>query len=174
MPHLASFAEDCRDLDPEAFSSRHGEAFLVLDGTETGLRRPGDAPHLTVTLEAVGKEKRPFRPRSDFLVFPLRGRDEGPLTFYSVGRAFHNDVCVPDESLSIYHAFFMRSPDGRFFLQDAGSRNGTAVDGVPVPAAGRGRPVELATGARLRFGDQELTFLTTGAFCELVRGCTGT
>ena len=172
MMRLDAFAEDCRRLDPEAFASRHGHAFLVLDGTEALLRRPDDAPHRTITLEAVKGDNRPLRPQLDFLVFPLRGKREGPLTFYSIGRSENNSVCIPDESISIYHAFVMRSPDNRFFLQDAGSRNGTEVEGVAVPAQGRGKPVEIHTGARLRLGNLELTFLTADWFCALVRGCT--
>lgn len=172
MMRLDAFTEDCRRLDPEEFASRHGQAFLVLAGNEALLRRPDDAPHRTITLEAVTSDEHPPRPQVDFLVFPLRGKREGPLTFYSIGRSGNNNVCIPDESVSIYHAFVMRSPDNRFFLQDAGSRNGTEADGLAVPAQGRGKPVEIQSGARLRFGNQELTFLTPGGFCELVRGCT--
>jgi len=112
-------------------------------------------------------------PQRDFLVFAVyRKGAAGPKKFISVGRAENNDVAIPDRSLSIFHAFFTQHSDGRFLLQDAGSKNGTFVDGREVPAQARGRAVPVPDGALVRFGQVELTFLKAAGLCNLARRLT--
>ena len=65
-----------------------------------------------------------------------------------VGRSTSNDVCVPHTSVSKLHARIRDAGDG-IFLQDAGSSNGTLVNGDVV---GSGVDVALVHGDLIRFG----------------------
>ena len=71
-----------------------------------------------------------------------------------VGRASSSDVLVDHPSISKLHARIRRAPDGTYTLQDAGSRNGTAIAGKPVGSA----EVALPPGATVRLGDWTLRF----------------
>jgi len=80
----------------------------------------------------------------------LRGLDVGRMFALEkietiIGRDRSADIRYDEKGLSRRHARILRD-GGRFFLEDAGSRNGTFVDGERVPGHGR---VELRHGARI-------------------------
>jgi DNA-binding response OmpR family regulator len=60
------------------------------------------------------------------------------------------ELAILHASISAVHAVIARDEEG-WLVCDAGSRNGTSVDGVPAPA-------RLTDGARVRLGAVELTF----------------
>ena len=68
-----------------------------------------------------------------------------------IGRMSSNDVVLSDPNVSRQHARLRREGD-RWFLQDLGSTNGTAVNG------NAGTEHELHHGDRLSFGTSELLF----------------
>lgn len=70
-----------------------------------------------------------------------------------IGRDAANTVVLDDPSVSRAHAVITRTGTG-FRLRDAGSFNGTAVDGQTTPAEG----TLLHDGARVQIGDVDLTF----------------
>lgn len=107
----------------------------------------GRGPMLDVTGELI------------ILVFPLRRGPRSNQAFISIGRTEGNDVCLPNETVSKFHAFLHPTPGG-LVLQDARSRNGTTVDGVAIPGRGSGEALLLKTGQTVRFG----TVAT--AFCD--------
>ncbi|RKH11150.1 FHA domain-containing protein [Corallococcus sp. CA047B] len=82
----------------------------------------------------------------DELSYPL---GDAPLT---IGRADDQAICIPHRSLSRQHARIERS-DGRFFVTDLQSKNGTFVNGEQI------RRKELRPGDTLTLG--ELVFLLT-------------
>jgi adenylate cyclase len=71
-----------------------------------------------------------------------------------IGRAFECDAVLSHSTVSRQHARLVLA-DNVLQIEDLGSTNGTAVDGVVVHA-GTKRP--LQAGARLRIGDIELAF----------------
>jgi hypothetical protein len=72
-----------------------------------------------------------------------------------VGRApDSNDVVVDDATLSRSHLVLHRDLAGGWTVRDAGSSNGTRVDGVRVGS----HPVPIAPGARIEAGAVRLTF----------------
>lgn len=84
-----------------------------------------------------------------------------------IGRARNADVSVPLPQLSKYHAFFTWS-DARdeCFLTDAGSRNGTFVDGVRLVPR---EPCRLHDDADIRFGNHGMRFFLHAGLCTLLQ-----
>src|SRR6185369_1288837 len=106
------------------------------------------AVDLALPVEAKGGEA---------LVFQLRlppGKTE-----IAVGRAPPCDVVVNDGTLSKRHATLLRN-DRTWLLRDEGSRNGSWVSEV---IAAPGKPVQLASGCRVRLGSARLSFLDSTA-----------
>jgi hypothetical protein len=170
LMQLGDFAEDAGKLSPEVFGQRHGEAFLLHHGP---LHKLNVQPGLGGTLANEGENTRPgvpFNPGADFLVFPVRrvrpATPEDDLTW--VGRSEDNDVVIPDASVSAVHAMLKRGGSGEYLLQDMGSMNGTFVNDDPVPAQGMGAATRIDSGARIRLGSVDLTFLEAPEFLSLV------
>ena len=68
-----------------------------------------------------------------------------------VGRGTEADIWLEDPAISRLHARFARRPDGRFYVEDLGSTNGTFVAGRKVESR-----AELATGDRVQIGPNQL------------------
>lgn len=83
-----------------------------------------------------------------------------------VGRAPENDVVIEDATLSRSHFVLERRGEGRWTIRDAGSSNGTRLDGAAVGPAPR--PVE--PGAKIEAGSVRLTFYDAAAFFFRLRG----
>jgi len=74
----------------------------------------------------------------------------------TLGRAANNDLVVPDQRVSKFHAYLRRQGD-TWTLTDANSTNGTRVDGVPVPPH---QGVPLRSGAQIELSQAiEILFL---------------
>ena len=74
-----------------------------------------------------------------------------PNSVTSVGRADDNDVVLSDDRASRHHAT-ITNDNGRFFIRDLGSTNGTFVDDVRI------REQRLSDGDHIRVGDSRFTF----------------
>ena len=92
----------------------------------------------SLTLEVV---KSPFnQPVSVWKLQPEKGE-------YIIGRSPTNDIVIVDPYASRKHAkIFYR--DGKWFIEDLGSTNGTVVNGEPV----EDKPVELKDGSEIVIG----------------------
>ena len=172
---LEAYFEDSKRLGVEDFGRQHGEAFLVHSGPAGKFRPPGDLKSTMKVEPAAGSDSAPFNPSRDFAVFPLRhgvaGASEEDLIW--VGRSEENDVVIPDESISAVHAFLRKGEGGCLHLQDMNSMNGSFVNNETVPPQGMGEPVELQSGAQVRFGSIKLTFLKTPEFLNLLTQLRG-
>ena len=74
----------------------------------------------------------------------------------TVGRNTESDVFLDDITVSRAHAVFERRPSGEWFVKDAGSLNGTYVNGEQVDET------KLATGDQVQIGRFKLTFFQAG------------
>lgn len=74
----------------------------------------------------------------------------------SIGRHSRSDIVLGDSSVSNLHATLSWSEAGCWELRDAGSANGTHVDGVRLVPGERAR---ILVGARLSFGNTNLEML---------------
>jgi len=75
----------------------------------------------------------------------------------TIGRDPSNLISVPEQAVSRQHARIY-TREGRWFLQDLGSRNGTMVDGSYVSTE-----IELEPNHEIRVGDAMFKFVETGA-----------
>jgi hypothetical protein len=85
----------------------------------------------------------------------------GPVTGFAavlnpagsmIGRSSACDFVLPDMSVSRQHARIVYA-NGAWFVQDAGSKTGTYLNGVQIGAA------RLTAGDRLRVGNSEILFV---------------
>jgi hypothetical protein len=87
-----------------------------------------------------------------YYAIPIRKRKDVDAAFgdrVSVGRALNKDLAFRHASVSKFHAYF-QLPDGdRCSVADAGSKNGTMVNGSPLAPK---QLVELASGDHVTFG----------------------
>jgi hypothetical protein len=168
---LQDFVKDCLVLDADNFNKRHGDAFLVHHGPIESIEEGTAGPSKTLAMEGRHKKKGPFIPKGDFWVIQVqrKGKESTLTGFISVGRNEGNDVMIPDQSISLFHALFRKTKDDRILLRDAGSTNGTFVNDKPVPVQLQGEPVEVDSGAQVRFGSVKFTFLRIVEFRKLVR-----
>ena len=74
----------------------------------------------------------------------------------TVGRNTESDVFLDDITVSRAHAVFERRPSGEWFVKDAGSLNGTYVNGEQVDET------KLATGDQVQIGRFKLAFFQAG------------
>ena len=154
---LRDLRVDARAMSSEDFEDRHGSAFLLLTATELSVPK---GPATTEVRLLLDDEEVPGASTANLslLAFPVRrtGRSVGHLI--AIGRASNNDVAVPDLSISRFHAF-LKEVDGTWVIQDAGSTNGSSVNGNNVPQQGHGAAIALKAGDNVRLGQVELTFL---------------
>lgn len=111
----------------------------------------------TSTVQAVKRGQQ----RGALAVTPIVKRDQTNLYSWmiTIGRTRNNDIILSDVSISKLHAWIRRKSDEAgletFTVTDAGSRNGTFVDGTPL----RGDTGALPLGSHLRLGQVELRFV---------------
>ncbi len=162
---IESLAPDARSLAPDAFAARHGNGFLLFTAKRL------DGPESTNSTQLMlddGRDEAPDGRTASLavVVYPMRSRDPSRGPIITLGRESKQDVVIPDMSVSRFHAFAKPGPDGALLLQDAGSTNGTTVNGQSVLAAGSGPPRRLAPGDNVRLGHIELTFTDARALRE--------
>jgi len=80
------------------------------------------------------------------LVHPASGASVRFFRSLRIGRAPDNDLVVPERTVSSFHAC-IQLREGRWFLKDLGSSNGTTLDGAAVEGW-----APLTEGAAIAFG----------------------
>ena len=115
------------------------------------------------------KDPRVNPPKMDFLLFHARQTSRSHFVdFVSVGRGTNNDIVVNDDSVSKFHAFFRRN-DKHFFLNDAGSANGTLCNEKAAPEKNR-EGLLVSSFDRIDFGNVRFTLLEVDEFVRMARG----
>jgi hypothetical protein len=162
MP-LEAFIEDARNLDADQFAERFGSGFLMVTAASTGGRRGSTS---TVVVLDSEDDSGGRTAGISVVIHSLRPRDGSGGHLVTIGREPNHDVVVPDVSVSRFHAFAKQEAGGGFLIQDAGSTNGTTVNGNSVMARGAGEPTRLTPGDNVKFGRVELTFADAKAVRE--------
>ena len=162
---IESLGPDARGLTPEAFAAKHGNGFLLF--TAKRLDGPESTNSTKLMLDDDRDDERAGRTAGlAVVVYPMRSRDPSKGPIITLGRESKQDVVIPDMSVSRFHAFAKPGPDGALLIQDAGSTNGTTVNGQSVLTTGAGPARRLAPGDNVRLGHIELTFTDARALRE--------
>ncbi|MEU9704570.1 FHA domain-containing protein [Streptomyces sp. NPDC047981] len=127
-----------------------------LDARRCSLGEPPLVDGAILTLQVPGEDDLPAEDASARL-HVVAGPDAGGVHLLHrgpirIGRSLDADVPLDDPDVSRVHCTVTVGADGRVTVADAGSTNGTTLDGVPVGD----RPVPLAPGALLRLGESAL------------------
>ncbi|TVQ05764.1 MAG: adenylate/guanylate cyclase domain-containing protein [Leptolyngbya sp. DLM2.Bin27] len=88
--------------------------------------------------------------------------------YWTVGRGDDNNFVLPDRWISRNHAMLQVTDNGRFYLIDLGSRNGTFINGRRVSV-----PIVLTDGDLLTFGQTELQFFSPVDTCMAADAALG-
>ncbi|MGC4122509.1 MAG: FHA domain-containing protein [Myxococcales bacterium] len=86
------------------------------------------------------------------LALSARSGQPGQIT---LGRAASCDIEINDATLSQLHLLFMEASPRVWTVRDAGSRNGSWVDQVPIA---KGVPLQLKSGSRIQAAQVCLTY----------------
>jgi len=162
---LMGFTE-VRTLSCEKFLQQHESPVLVwvpplsspspLTTTSTSHQGPSWKSAQPLELERLSPEE--LRQAQAFILRKERTRFGEAIW---LGRWSKCDIALDIPTLSRLHAFLTYDNDGIPFLGDGGSKNGTYVDGKPVP---KGTTVALPDDAYLMLGTVPLRFLQPKEF----------
>jgi hypothetical protein len=135
-----------------------GEVFATLGQTQA--RRPARAIDPRAGL--------PAGPLTRAFVIAKRAGANDYTNMVTVGRTTNNDITIEVASVSKFHAYFTQDPEsGRWCLHDAGSSNGTWVDGERTGASSG--KVHLRDGAAIQLGpDARTRFFQASALFDLI------
>lgn len=177
---IAAFLLEFRREGREAFLKAHTDPFLLVRLPETKRDKASDDAWSGFNTEtfrfqqnvAVGNwsdEELDAAARAEGLRVlevtksadnPWRGR-------VSLGRARNNDLVIGAAGVSKLHAHFTTTDAGVTSITDAGSHNGTEVNGTRIR---KGANVELAPNDKLVFGDVQAVFHTPESMCDFLGG----
>ncbi|MBW2540831.1 MAG: FHA domain-containing protein [Deltaproteobacteria bacterium] len=158
---IEDLRSDAERLSPEEFENQHGNAFLLL--SSAGFKQSRGATSTEVLLLDLDEDIAERTAGVSVRVLPIRAAKSSLTHLITIGRTSKNDVTISDISVSRFHAFFKRNPDVGFQLHDAGSTNGTTVNGISVATKEAGPPTNLTSGDNIRFGQVDVTFLEADA-----------
>jgi len=172
---IADFADEYLRLGKDRFAATYGHPALIRrDDTEdesdaefhTGVMDLGAVQAMMRSQSAP----RPSRFDSKFVsmrsqVFLVIKGGGAFRDQIGVGRARNADVSIALPLVSKYHASILRRADGSLTVSDAGSKNGTSVEGRRLDA---GETVPLGDKQEIKLGPYRFLFATAESFEEMV------
>ena len=155
-----------RDLP--AFTQAHPHDWLLW---EPGRWKPpasatlmlGDAPPLPTASLASHPQVASTKASGEALALGLLPAVSGNFT---VGRGTECDAPINDGTLSQLHLVLMRGANGDWTVRDAGSKNGSWLDGRKLDA---GQPQPLRDGTRIVAAQVAFTFYSPGGMLARIK-----
>ena len=153
--------------DPQAFLAEHPYPALHVGGLPHYQRLPSGISEFTTR---INPGATPEDPTEVGTVLPLtKDRGDSAGAMITLGRTGNNDLVLADDRVSKLHGYFQDQGQGWTYT-DAGSTNGTLVDGAPVSAL---RQHLLEPGATLALsGEVVLVYLTPSQLLRVLRSVT--
>jgi pSer/pThr/pTyr-binding forkhead associated (FHA) protein len=148
--------------DPSGFEREVGEPILWVTALPPDPAEPDTAQRL-YTYSGAAPLPEDGEP---FVIRVRKWKENAFLRGITVGRTPNNDLVIDHRSISRFHAWLERTEEGRWQVADAGSKNGTVLEGARLSAR---KPSPLLGGERLRFGAVSATFLLPPDFLRRLR-----
>ena len=145
--------------DLKAFQTAHPHDWLLW---EPGTWKPPSSSTVML-LEPVSDAPKKKAPSGEALALAMLPNVQGGFT---VGRGNECDAPINDGTLSQLHLVFLRSPKGDWTVRDAGSKNGSWVDGHKLQ---QGKPVGLRDGTRIMAAQVAFSFYTPAAMLKRIK-----
>ncbi|MHB8873703.1 MAG: FHA domain-containing protein [Myxococcaceae bacterium] len=145
--------------DVETFRAAHPHDWLIW---EPGAWRP---PNRTTLIVASGVSDPNKTGEALALAMEPKKGEPGQVT---LGRGDDCAITINDGTLSQLHLTFMKTPEGTWTIRDAGSKNGSKLDGLKLEP---GQPWPMRSGARIQAAQVQFTFLSPeGLVSRLMTG----
>ncbi len=157
----------------DAFVSSHRNLFLVSEGQQVPV-----TPMRTMEFRALSADSDDFEDEATAAHVPRLSPAPSPRAIQeickrqnlfgemiTVGRTQNHDIVLLHATISKFHAFF-RTEDGVLHLFDAGSRNGTFVNGRRLPPK---VATAVASGDNVAFGSVDSVIRDSASLYDLLR-----
>lgn len=130
-------------LDSEYVSALHAE-MTILDDGQIILEDKNSRNGTTVGNKKLEPGKEVTVQRGDMITFadtplvwariPAAEKLANYKAVYNIGSNYRNDIILNSQTVSRYHASVRLGKDGKMYIRDNGSRNGTMINGVKIAA----------------------------------------
>ena len=153
------FGSAVTSMSRQDFVTRYAGRFLCV------LLEESDSED-TPAFRTLGGVMPPRRGGATLHVYPLVKRDAAnPFSMMiTFGRAPNNDLYVELSQVSKFHGYFSQAGEA-WQVTDAGSTNGTYVDGVRLEPR---RPALVEPGSQLRLGEATAWYLDSWGLFDLL------
>lgn len=174
-------------LDSNFVSSLHAE-MTILDDGQIILEDKNSKNGTQVGNKRIEPGKEVSIQRGDRITFadtplvwakvPAPEKLAAYKSVYNIGSNFRNDIILNSQTVSRYHASLRVGKDGKMYIHDNGSRNGTMVNGVKIAA---NKDVRIKKGDNIVCGTEDVTDQVTallpksntGMIAAIVGGVVG-
>lgn len=185
MKRLGDYSADRLRLTREAFLAKHSAPVLLHRWETSAVEAEGAYTTANVSMMEVPTRLETARNADplavlglgakvnstyDVIVFPIVKKVPGGVLEdrVSVGRNKTADIQLPYRKISKFHAYFTSASGGKkYFLTDAGSTNGTFVNGRKLSP---GRLTELNDRVLIHFSHYLFVYFSPVMFYSLVSG----
>lgn len=158
---VTSLRQQLDDLGEAKFKALYPSAALV------GVAGQGPSQNEFVTKYEEGPARSGIRAKAQAEVCFVKKRAGAAFAHQiGVGRAPNTDICIRRDRVSKYHAFFRQNEDDTFDVADAGSKNGTALNGQRLEPK---IPTRIDVGASVSFGGEVFVFYSPDALVDYLR-----
>ena len=150
-------------LDSEYVSSLHAE-MTILDDGQIILEDKNSRNGTTVGKKKLEPGKEVTVQRGDMITFadtplvwariPAAEKLSNYKAVYNIGSNYRNDIILNSQTVSRYHASVRLGKDGKMYIRDNGSRNGTMVNGVKIAA---NKDERIKKGYNIVCGAEDIT-----------------
>jgi hypothetical protein len=139
---IGEVRDELAALGPDGFARRYGRYFLVV--TDPG--KVDDFAGYVNTASRQGHDFGTDRSLERVMILPILPHKGGERAV--IGREEEADIRIANAKVSKQHAYFLLQ-GGLLSISDAGSKNGTWINGAPL---GADDPVPVDVGDTLQFG----------------------
>ncbi len=147
------------NADLDQFKKAHPHDWLLW---EPGSWKPPGST--TLVAQGLTTTPAPGKPTGEALALALEPKKDGSQL--TLGRGAECDAVINDGTLSTLHLVFMQDAAGGWTVRDAGSRNGSTLDGIKLEP---GAPKPLKTGCKLTAAGVTFTFYAPAGMLQRLK-----